>query len=42
MTAYKTGTLARLSSRLVCTVLNVEKLLSKDIGKFAEKIGVAF
>jgi hypothetical protein len=34
--------LARLSSRLVCTVLNIEKQLSLDIGKFSEKIGVAF
>ncbi len=42
MTAHKTGVLARLSSRLVCTYLNLDKKESEVLARFAETMGVAF
>ena len=42
MTAHKTGVLARLSSRLVCTYLNLDKRETAVLARFAETMGVAF
>jgi geranylgeranyl pyrophosphate synthase len=42
MTSHKTGVLARLSTRLVCAALNLDKNTEKVISRFAERIGVAF
>lgn len=42
MTAHKTGVLARLSSRLVCTVLNLSQKETEVLARFAETMGVAF
>ncbi len=42
MTAHKTGVLARLSSRLVCTYLNLDKKEAEVLARFAETMGVAF
>ncbi|KRW99378.1 Terpenoid synthase [Pseudocohnilembus persalinus] len=42
MTSHKTGVLARLSSRLVCTALDLDVESEQIISRFAERIGVAF
>jgi geranylgeranyl pyrophosphate synthase len=42
MTAHKTGVLARLSSRLVCTAVGANLNDEKTISSFCERIGVAF
>jgi len=42
MTAFKTGTLARMSARLAAVLSGADEKTTKAIGKIAERIGVAF
>lgn len=42
MCAYKTGTLARMSSKIAAVLADANDELIENLGKFAEAIGVAF
>jgi len=42
MTAFKTGTLARMAARLAVALSGKEETMESKFGKFAESIGIAF
>lgn len=42
MTAFKTGTLARMAARLAVALSGKDEIMESKFGKFAESIGIAF
>lgn len=42
MTAFKTGTLARMAARLAVALSGKDDIIEEKFGKFAESIGIAF